>query len=185
MKKMFTKMMVVALAVVMLLGAFGAEAFADSVSMRGTEQIPVAAGEILHAKTNACKTVKGNTGSTVTFTVKTGKKESGGNKVTLTPAKGVVNRKNKFTGKTSTEKCYGLYIIYLTNEKTHKTTWTTMYNKKVTLTLSENTTYTIKVKPLNDSLFEQLGFCNFWYFKGWKTNATWSATKTKNVTFCK
>ena len=179
--RLFRKMMLVALSLVMLLGAFGAEAYADNVS-KGTEQAAVV--RVLDAKTNACKTVKGNTGSTVTFTVKTGKKESGKIQVTLTPSKGVVNRKNKFTGKASTEKCYGLYAIYLTNEKTGKTTWTTMYNKKVTLTRNANTTYTIKVKPLNGSLFEQLGFCNFWYFKGWKTNATLSATKTKNVTFC-
>lgn len=183
MKKLFRKMMLVALSMVMLLGAFGTEAFADS-GVKSSEQVQMAAGSVMNAKTNVCKTVKGNTGSTVTFTVKTGKKEPGGIKVTLTPSKGVINRKNKFTGKASTEKCYGLYGIYLTNEKTGKTTITTMYSKKVTLTLSENTTYTIKVKPLNDNLYLELGFCNFWYYKGWKTNATWSATKTKNVTFC-
>jgi len=129
--------------------------------------------------------VSGSTAKTKVIMVQTGKKISGGNYIRITPSKGVIYSTNKFTGKNSTAKQYGLYYVYITNNKTGSTTFTSMYKKTLKLRLDPNTTYSIRIEPKNAFLVDQLEFCSFWYYGKWKTNATWQVTKTVGVTTCR
>ncbi len=133
---------------------------------------------------NLCKPVKGTSAKTVTFTVKTGSRVCGANRIILTPSKGVINTTNKFTGRRSTSKQYGFYQVYITDKKTGRTTWLSLYGKKLTIPLDPNRTYTIKIVPNNESLKWQMSILNIWEYGSWKKNASWSVTRTYGITAC-
>lgn len=130
---------------------------------------------------NVCSYISGNSKSAKTFYATT-------DNWWLTNAKIKINQ-NKGTAKKDTVKGGGTYYTYgYYTVKVSASNYTKTYkmtSKSTTITLPKrNTKYKITISPASQATMRiKMGSANRW-FSGWKTNSTWSVSKTKHVDYC-
>ncbi len=129
---------------------------------------------------NVCGNISGNSKSSKSFTINTGSRWLGSDKVTFTQSKGTYYYRTPFSSskKTTDYMCYKIrYRIRGTSA------WTTKQwkGKKFTLSLKKNKIYEVKVEPYSNIDF---GFTKGRTIKSWATPSYWSVTSTKGIISC-
>jgi len=135
----------------------------------------------------AGKTISGTSAKEVTLTVVTGNKETGswllgkyGNYITFKPKAGIANRVCKLNNKKSTSRMYCQFMVFLTTES-GTTTWNSFSDDDYKIKLSPNSTYKITIRPVTDWYFAQFSIANFWIYKDWKKDASWTISKQLGI----
>ena len=129
---------------------------------------------------NVCGNISGNAKSTKTFTINTGSRWLGSDKVKFTQTKGTYEYRTLLSSsKTKTD-----YMCYKVSYRIKGTSaWTTKQwkGKNLTLSLKKNKVYEVKVVPFsNIDMSVQTGR----QIRSWKKTATWSVTSTKGIISC-
>lgn len=129
---------------------------------------------------NVCGNISGNAKSTKTFTINTGSRWLGSDKVKFTQSKGTYEYRTPFSSsKTKTD-----YMCYKVSYRIKgKSSWTTKQwkGKSLTLSLKKNKIYEVKVVPFDNI---DMSFQTGRQIKSWKKLATWKVTSTKGIISC-
>lgn len=132
---------------------------------------------------NACTQVSGNSAKTTTFTVYTGSRWLGSDKIKFTQTKGTMNILSGAMN-WKTQSAYDCYTIQYKKAGDKNWTTKTFYGSSATLSLAKNTTYTIRIIPGSSQLL-QLNRCGLLKaYMGWKSYPTWKVTSTRGINFC-
>lgn len=135
---------------------------------------------------NTCSSISGSgdCGAKTTFIAKTNRNWTNGSITLKGTKKGTYSR---YTATGTTENtCYGYYLVTATNQKTGKIEvekeWKNSSSLKIRL--KKNTSYKIEVWAYEAHQIHAFrifngGFCR------WTSAPTWSAVKTRNVTYCR
>ena len=129
---------------------------------------------------NVCGNISGNSKSTKTFTINTGSRWLGSDKVTFTQSKGTYEYSTAF----SRSKTANAYMCYKVRYRINGTSsWTTKQwkGKKLTLSLKKNKVYQVQVIPYDNI---DMGFQTGRAIKSWQKLSTWSVTSTKGIISC-
>ena len=130
---------------------------------------------------NVCGNIYGNANSAKSFTINTGKRWLGSDKVTFTQTKGTYEYSTPFS-RSKTASGYMGYKVKYRKQGTSSWKTATWKGKTLTLKLSKNTVYDVTVTPFNKAeMAFEMGGKNI---KRWKSVATWSVTSTKGIISC-
>lgn len=139
---------------------------------------------------NTCSSISGSgdCGATTTFTATTNGKWTNGS-ITLKGTKGTSHR-TKASGAVQSYSIYGYYRVTAQNMKTGKVEFSKNWENSgsIRIKLKKNTTYKITVQAYqgNEIHARRLGKGGFGdLFATWDSAPSWSAVKTKNVTYCR
>lgn len=129
---------------------------------------------------NVCGNIGGNSTATTTFTINTGSRWLGSDKVKLTQTKGKYEYSTPFS-RSKTETSYMKYHVYY--KKSGASSWShkKWTGKNLTLSLKKNTTYSVKVVPYSNI---DMGFTAGKSIRRWIYPSTWSVTSTKGILSC-
>ena len=139
---------------------------------------------------NTCSSISGSgdCGEVTTFTAKTNGKWTNGS-ITLKGTKGT-SHYTTVSGTVKEYSIYGYYTVSAKNTKTGKIEVEKYWenSSSVKIKLKKNTTYEITVRAYEGAMIQARRI-----FKGgfgdttakWDSAPTWSAVKTKNVTYCR
>ena len=133
---------------------------------------------------SVCYNVSGNSKSTTTFYVTTGKSWTNNQYIKFDQKKGVMRYQN-WVYKTKTFSMAGMYGIAVKDLSRGGTKYYDMDSTwAVKIKLRAKTKYRISVSP--KPMYVLRGkYAYKGYLLGWKKHSTWTVKKTKNITFCR
>lgn len=129
---------------------------------------------------NVCGNISGSSSASKSFTINTGSRWLGSDKVTFTQSKGTYTYSTPFS---YSKKTTG-YMCYKVSYRAKGTSsWSTKQwkSRKLTLSLKKNTTYEVNVTPYSNI---DMGFQAGKSITSWTLPSYWSVSATKGILSC-